>query len=148
MASFEEMLKASLAGVNAQVDAADTDLHQEVASAAEGVERITGGKVSLFLRRARDAASEVIYGLVLGKTRSDREIMGFRLGPTGYPITAAPNSSYFKEETASHLQRVLGNRDELRKVFSELASDPGSPLVIALAFFLRRNRSEKVPDQE
>ena len=137
MPSFEELLRASLQGVNVRSEAADRDLHKEVASAAQVIEKITGGKATLRLDAVHEGEPHV-YALLLGQEGSFEEILGFKLDARGYPIRAQPRAVWLLEQDAGDSGKTIGNKEELGKLFAEMASNPDSPLVVKLAFLMRR----------
>jgi hypothetical protein len=142
--SFEELLRASLEGVNARFTVAEDDLIREAAEAAQGVERLTDGKATLTLQRIDETPKGVFYGLLLGPRGAGREIMAFRLHPAGYPIMVAGNSADIPERS----WRQIDDRSKLSGLFSELASAPGSPVVVGVAYLLRRKSRKGESDGE
>jgi hypothetical protein len=137
MPSFEEALKNTLLGINKGFEIADADLHQEVASAALALGRLTDGALVLALAPHQESDKGIEYRLLLTGENYEVTLGFFLVGSIGYPIRYAGNQGGLNmggEPAAS-------DRTALASFFSSMASNPDSPLVRHLAFFLRRKKT-------
>ena len=134
MTDFSERLKRSLTGVNAAFDAADADLHAVIAEAARGVQENTNGKATLALDVKKDDDRGTVYALVLDTRDDKQELVRITVQRGGYPIL------FTSESLESSRGVKVTNRTELEEEVTAMASNPDSPLVVKLAFLMRKER--------
>jgi hypothetical protein len=137
MPTFEELLAASLGGVNASFQRTVAELHEEIAKASQVIARLSDGKAELMLNKRLETESSVCYEMYL-KTVPNAVDLGvaFWIDTKGYPIRTASLAQLHRPVDRAQA-RELTSREDVRTLLDELASNPDSPLVIKLAFFLR-----------
>lgn len=153
MVDFDNALEKALKGANAAFKAADEDLHHVVAQASQSVARITNGSLELGLDRLDEDFQGTTYTLQLAKTgRQNPTDLGlYRVQTRGYPILFGPPpdplAKIMKGEVSMHFKKDakgIHNRDSLLEHFLQLLSANDSPLVINIAFAMRKQS----PDQD
>jgi hypothetical protein len=123
MSDFQTALLETLKGVNKAFQAADADLHEEVATASKAVANVTDGKAILELVVFDEHEAGVVYNLTLTAGEQKLPLVSFEIPRKGYPVKGP---------------RPIPNREELARTFADMATNPDSPLVTKLAFLLRR----------
>lgn len=139
MTTFEELLKATLHGVNSNFEGVDQELREVIADASNGVEKVTNGGARLYLEKISENAEGVIYSVFLHIAESKRptELMGIMVSATGYPIRIASGANFLLSGASLG---QLADKNALRSYFAEMAKNPNSPLVVHLAFHFRRKQ--------
>jgi hypothetical protein len=128
MTSFTENLQATLEGVNARFQEAEHDLHEVVAEASLGIQAVTQGTEKVVLIKLREGTDAVNYTVRLetdGQQKAD--LLSYTLSRRGYPMNVP-------------FIGVIQNKQELKKVFDEMATNPDSSLIVNLAFFMRQTQ--------
>lgn len=151
MNDFDNALQTALTGASAAFRQADEDLHHVVTEAAQSIGRITKGKVELQLNRIREEFNGTTFALQLLKAGERKPmVLGlYMIQSTGYPIEFGPSKYSQKVESADVLniglgpERQLRDRESLRQHFLELLSAPDSPLVVNIAFLLRKQSQDE-----
>lgn len=138
MPSFEEQLVTTLSGLNKRFEQASTDLHDEISNAAQSIKKISNGEVDLVLDRSFETEQFVIYSLLLRKAESSHSLsIGFLIDTRGYPIKTGPDSTLRDDASRPNVEK-LKDQKALQEFVMRLASNPDSPLVVKLAFLLRK----------
>jgi hypothetical protein len=125
MTDFQKALETTIHGLNTAFKTADADLHEVVASAGLAVTRITDGKGTLQLVPKSEDEADIRYQLVLSDSENELSLYEVIVSTRGYPLQIG----HFR----------IANKQELSRVFEEMASNPDSPLVRKLAFWIRRS---------
>jgi hypothetical protein len=136
MIDFEQALKEVILGKNEKFLVADSDLHTEVAAASQALGRISKGKASLVLEPVQESEEGITYRLMLTAKDYADEVGAFTVPSDGYPIIAVPTVQPYHAEQEK--KNPLNNKEALRGYFVSMASNPDSPLVMKLAFVIRR----------
>jgi len=141
MVDFEKLLRESLAGGTKAFEQADADLHDIVIEASQALSRVSQGAADLVLRTLVENLGGVIYGLVIRETgaRSSGDAVEFyQVPPGGYPIRTGGFTDIESDSPEFHPRLALENKAELQQHFAEMMANPDSPLVVIVAFFMRR----------
>lgn len=133
--SLEEKLKSTLEGLNRGFFEADEDLHRQVFAANEAIDKITNRKVTLKLERHIEEDNGVGYHFRIQSGDMSSSVGYFYVSTRGYPIFYARNDHAFRNKAAV---TSLNDRTALSDLFSDLATNPDSPLIQSVAFFMRR----------
>jgi hypothetical protein len=127
MTSFEESLKAAIQGINASLEVVETDLHEVVTEAANGIQQVTNGVAQLVLVKTGESAEHVSYILQLVSTGNQPvQLLALTLTRRGYPIHTHSGP--------------IQDKEGLKKIIAEMGTNPDSPLVVNLAFLLRKTK--------
>jgi hypothetical protein len=126
MTSFEESLKAAIQGINSNLEVVENDLHEVVTEAASGIQHVSKGRAQLALSKMAETPDFVQYVLQLvSKVTQPVQLLQFNISRKGYPITGSHGLN-------------IQNKEELKKVIADMGTNPDSPLVVHLAYILRR----------
>jgi hypothetical protein len=141
MPTLEELLRTSLKGTNEKFDQANRALHAAVVEAAKAVEAVTNGKATLQLDEVRndDAQTRYALGVVSKGTGEARTVTYLAVTRRGFPISRHHDSD------TSYPQESFDTPEKLSLYLQKLASDPDSPLVAYLAYFVRNFVEGAIP---
>jgi hypothetical protein len=139
MSTFEESLKKAVIGLSESYETAEKDLFEETTIASESVERVTGGRAVLALRKGKATPEQTQYTLYVMGGHQMSEIATFAISASGYPIKVVSERVML---SIAVYDAVLENRKDIEKYYDQLASSPDSRLILRIAFLSRENRSE------
>jgi hypothetical protein len=139
MSIFEESLKKAVMGLSQSYETAEKDLLEETTIASESVERVTGGRANLALRKGKATPEQTEYTLYVMGGHQLSEIATFVISATGYPIKVVSERVMV---AISLYDAVLENKGDIKKYFDQLASSSDSRLILRIAFLNRENKSE------
>lgn len=141
----EELLRDTLQRVNDRHSQAGRELHVAVDDVAQAVTSISGGLLRLSLRQLKVTPVFSLYEL----QTSYRNERGTFLAAYAVPISGFPITVCRSEEDALYCfppgpqSEQITNTNELREHFRRMATDPGEPLVLDLAFAVRQLAEDK-----
>jgi hypothetical protein len=143
MADFESLLKQSLSGATDAYQAALLDLNEEVAQLGQAVSNVTHLPYSLKLERISERFDGTAFDLCMGSEQDKFSVCAFFLPSRGYPISVGVTVT--PHGVLGGAIKPLNNKGELTQFLSDLVSNPDSPLVLRIAFFLRqlKDRTKK-----
>lgn len=152
MVDFDNALEKALVGATAAFKEADEDLHHVVVQASQSVARITNGTLELGLDRLDEDFQGTTYALQLAKAgaQNPTDLGLYRVQTRGYPILFGPPADslakIMKGDVSMHFKKdakAIHNRDLLLEHFLQLLSSPDSPLVINIAFAIRKQSHDQ-----
>jgi len=137
MTEYDTLLSTSLKEINDKFLRVKQDLVDEVAQLGESVKRVAeGARCSLDVSPRLETMDGSIFSLRLN-TKAGGALLGEYLVPqSGYPISFGRQEGNKYEEF--RVQGRLEDREAIRQHFKEMLANQASPLVIQLAYALRR----------
>jgi len=141
MPKFDDLLMATLKGVNQSHEAAVHALRQTVGALAQAVARVAGGRpIELALYTREESTEGTVYSLSLQYGKERLHIEDIRVPVAGYPIAVGQYVGTFQEFTG----RIwLQENADIEMHFEEMLRNPSSPLIVKLAYLVRK---EEVAD--
>ena len=133
MADFTALLKMSVAGMNDGYNQAKNDLAEVITQLNTSIQEVTHNKVGLRVSEGFKTAEASIFNVVIFQGSEPGAAIGaYRIFRRGYPIP------YSKLATPFIALGELKSKVELERHFSAIVCDRESPIVMAVAFALRR----------
>jgi len=129
--NLEESLRTALISANTGFEQADADLHHVVTAAAQALATVTDGKAKLTLAKWGEDEHRVSYSLRIagaGGLNDSKELAKITVRAKGYPISIADSRG----------DMSYNDKPSLVSFFSNLATNPDSPLVTYAAFVIRK----------
>jgi hypothetical protein len=129
--TLEESLRAALTDAYDRFNGADAYLHSEVASADQALGAVTYGKANLTLvKLAETETSNLYYLRIRGGAVDAKDISKIIVPAKGYPIRI--------EDTTGTLIASCNEKESLSSYFTNLATNPDSPLITFAAYIMRK----------
>jgi hypothetical protein len=137
MSDFVNMFKASLGKASQAFLSADKDLHDVITRAAEALLKVTNGAADMALGKINEGVDGVSYALSVQTEIDSFEVGGYFVSSKGYPVRYGSIELGDFERVIKPSQ-VFANKDEIERHLESLVSNPDSPLIVRLAYMLRR----------
>ena len=135
MGEFDDILGATLKNANEKFNEARRDLNNIVSEVASAVTTKTKPNFGVELKIVAHSATHLIYQLQF-IFRGNRQSMGlYALGSQGYPIEFGTNAT---EQGMSNPDGQLKDLAEITQHFQEMLKNPDSPLMVQIAFEMRK----------
>jgi hypothetical protein len=138
MSKFTDILKNTLSHVQSNYDLALKDFRELVSELADAVRQLSEEKRDLRVgEESKDAAQTVMSVYVTQPGMGDTivaRVGDYAIPASGYPISYGQQTPFGKFEKMGSLD----NRGRLEKHFADMLANPTSPIVVQIAFALRK----------